>query len=35
MQRDETLLREIFKAADIEIPRLTEFLRLQLSRNEP
>lgn len=35
MQRDKNLLqdmlREIFRAADTEIPKLTEFLRLQLS----
>ncbi len=27
-------LREIFKAADTEIPKLAEFLRLQLSEGE-
>ncbi len=27
-------LREIFRAADIEIPKLIEFLRLQLPRSE-
>ena len=27
-------LREIFRAAETEIPKLTEFLRLQLSKDE-